>query len=78
MGNKMTDKEMSVGLLCSVIGHTVGVKQGKWPGNVWEETTEGKESHWNEIKETEIGKAFAENQQISECIVEASLQALTR
>ena len=28
MGNKMTDKGMSVGLLCSVIGHTVGFKQG--------------------------------------------------
>ena len=28
MGNKMTDGGMSVGLLCSVIGHTVGFKQG--------------------------------------------------
>ena len=77
MGNKMTGKGMSVGLRCSVIGHTVGFEQGKWPGNVWEETTEGKERHWNEIKETKIGKAFAENQRISECFVEASLQALT-
>ena len=66
MGNKMTGKGMSVGF-----------EQGKWPGNVWEETTEGKERHWNEIKETKIGKAFAENQRISECFVEASLQTPT-
>ena len=45
MGNKMTDKGMNVGLLCSVIGHTVGFELEKWPGNVWEETTEGKERH---------------------------------
>ena len=77
MGNKMTDKGMSVGLRCSVIGHTVDFELGKWPGNGWEEITEGKERHWNEIKGTEIGKAFAENQRISECFVEASLQALT-
>ena len=37
----------------------------------------GMERHWIEIKETKIGKAFAKNQQISECFVEASLQALT-
>ena len=73
----MTDKGMSVGLLCSVIGHTVGFEQGKWPGNGWEETTERKERHWNEVKWTEIGQAFAENQGISECFVEASFQALT-
>ena len=77
MGNKMTDKGMRVGLLFSVNGHTVGFEQGKWPGNGWEETTEGKERHWNEIKWTHIGKAFAENLRISECFVEASLQALT-
>ena len=77
MGNKMTDEGMSVGLLCSVIGNTMGFKRGKWPENVWEETTEGKERHWNEIKGTKIGKAFAENQWISECFVEASPQALT-
>ena len=29
MGNKMTGKGMSVGLRCSVIGHTVGFEQGK-------------------------------------------------
>ena len=68
---------MSVGLLCSVIGHTVGFKQGKWPGNVWEETTEGKERHWNQIKATKIGNAFAENQRISDCFVKAIPQALT-
>ena len=45
--------------------------------NVWEETTEGKKRHWNEIKETKIGKGFAENQQLSESFVEACLQALT-
>ena len=45
MGNKMTDKGMTVGLLCSVIGHTVGFEQRKLPGNVWEETTKGKERH---------------------------------
>ena len=50
MGNKMTGKGMSVGLCCSVIGHTEGYEQGKWPGNVWEETKEGKERHLNEIK----------------------------
>ena len=71
------DKGMSVGLLCSVIGHTEGSQQRKCHGNVWEDTTKGKERHWNEIKGTKIGKAFAENQQISECFVEASLQALT-
>ena len=73
----MTDRGMSVGLLSSLIGHSVGFKQGKWPGNGWEETTERKERHWNEIKGTEIGQAFAENQRISECFVEASFQALT-
>ena len=67
---------MSVFLLCLVIGHTVGFLQGKLPDSVWEETTEGKERHWNEIKGCEIGKAFAKNQWISECFVEASLQAL--
>ena len=77
MDNKMTDEGMSVGLRCSVIGHTVDFELRKWPGNGWEEITEGNERHWNEIKGTEIGKAFAENQQISECFVEASLQALT-
>ena len=77
MGNKMTGKGMSVGLCCSVIGHIVGFELGKWTGNVWEETTDGKERHWNEIKETKIGKAFAENRRISECFVEASLQAVT-
>ena len=77
MGNKMTDEGMSVGLLCSVIGHTMGFKRGKWPENVWEETTEGKERHWNVIKGTKIGKAFAENQRINECFVEAGPQALT-
>ena len=76
MGNQMTDKCTSVGLLCSVIGHSVEFRQAKWPGNVWEETTERKEWHCNEIKGTKIGKAFAENQQISECFVEASLQPL--
>ena len=28
-GNKMTGKGMSVGLRCSVLGHTVGFEQGK-------------------------------------------------
>ena len=73
MGDEMTDECMSVGLLCSVIGHTVDFWQAKWPGNVWEETTEGKEWHWNEIKGTKIGEAFAENQRISEWFVEAGL-----
>ena len=73
----MTDKDMSVGLLCSVNGHTVVFKQGKWPGNGWEETTEWKERHRYEIKGTEIGQDFVENQRISECFVEASFQALT-
>ena len=77
MDNKMTGKGMSVRLRCSVVGHTVGFEQGKWPGNVLEKTTEGKERHWNEIKRTKIGKAFAENQWIGECFVEASLQVLT-
>ena len=72
----MTEKGMSVCLLCSVIGHTVGFRQGKWLGSVWEETIEGKEGQLNEIKGTKIGKALAENQCISECFVEASLQAL--
>ena len=45
IGNKMTDKGMSVGLLCSVIGHTVGFEQRKCLGNVWEDTTKGKERH---------------------------------
>ena len=76
MGNEMTDKCTSVGLLCSVIGHSVDFWQAKWPGNVWEETTERKEWHWNEIKGTKIGKASAENLRFSECFVEASLQAL--
>ena len=76
MGNKMTDKCMSVGLLCSVIGHTVDIWQAKSPGSSWEETTEEKEWHWNEIKGTKLGKAFAENQRISDSFVEASLQAL--
>ena len=76
MGDEMTDKCMSVGLLCSVIGHTVDFWQTKWPGNVWEETKEGKEWHWDEIKGTKIDKAFAENRQISDCFVETSLQAL--
>ena len=67
---------MSVGLLCAVIGHTVGFRQGKWPGSVWEETTERKERHRHVIKRTKIGEAFAENQWISECSVESSLQAL--
>ena len=75
MDNEMTDECMSVGLLCSVIGHTVDFWQVKWSGNICEETTEGKEWHWNEIKGTKIGKAFAENQRISKCFVEASLQA---
>ena len=43
---------------------------------VGEETTERTERHWNEIKGTKTGKAFAKNQWISECFVEASLQAL--
>ena len=77
MGNKMTDGGMSVGLLCSAIGHTMGFKWGKWLENVWKETTEEKERHWNEIKGTKIGRAFAENQRISECFVVASPQALT-
>ena len=76
MGNKMTDRCMSVGPLCSVIGHTVDFWQVKWPGKVWDETTEGREWHWNEIKGAEIGKAFAEKQPISDCFVETSLQAL--
>ena len=78
MGNKMTGKGMSVGLHCSVIGHTVGFDERKLPGNVWEETTGEKKRHWKEIKETKIGETFAENQRISECFVEASPQALTR
>ena len=61
MGNEMTDKCTSVGLLWSVIGHSVDFWQTKWPGNVWKETKEGKEWHWNEIKGTKIGKAFAAN-----------------
>ena len=65
-----------MGLLCSVIGHTVGFRKGKWPCSVWEESTEGKERHWNEINRTKGSKAFAENQRISECFVEAGLQAL--
>ena len=69
MGNKMTGKGMSVGLRCSVIGHTVSFEQGKWPGNVWEETTAEEKRHWNEIDETKIGKALGLNQRISECFV---------
>ena len=73
MGNKMPHKGMSMGPLCSVIGHTVGFQQGKWAGYIWEKTTEGKERHWNEIGGTKIGKAFAENKRIIECFVKASL-----
>ena len=73
MGNEMTDKCLSVGLLCSVIGHSVGFWEAKWPGNVREEITEGKEWHLNEIKGTKIGEALAENQRISEWFVEAGL-----
>ena len=76
MGNKMPHKGMSVGPLCSFIGHTVGFQQGKWPGYTWETTTEGKERHWSEIGGTKIGKAFAETQRIIECFVKASLQAV--
>ena len=66
----LPDKKM--GLLCSVIGLTVGFEQGKWVRDVWEITTEGKERHWNEINGTKIGKAFAENQHIIECFAKAS------
>ena len=45
MGNKMTDKGISVGLCCSVIGHTVDFEMGKLPGNGWEEIREGNERH---------------------------------
>ena len=53
-------------------------KKGKRPGSVWEESKERKERHWNEINRTKGSKAFAENQRISECFVEAGLQALIR
>ena len=72
----MTDKGMSVGFFCSVYGHIVGFRQGKWPGSVWEEATERKDKHWNQIEGTKIGKAVAENLWFSECFVEASLHAL--
>ena len=69
---------MCVGLLCSVIvtqrasdrENDLGVFGKK-------ETAEGKGTRCNENKRTlKIGQAFAENQWISECIVEASLHAL--
>ena len=72
----MTDKGMSVGLLCSVIGHTVGFGKGKWPGSVWEGSMEGKERHWNEINRTKRSKAFSGHQRVSECFVKAGLRAL--
>ena len=72
----MTDKGMSVGLPVSVIGHMVGIWQWKGPGSVWEQNTKRKKGHWNEINGTKMGKAFAENQRIRECFVEAGLQAL--
>ena len=62
----------------SFIGRIVGFLQGKWPWSASEENTEGKKRHWNEIKGTKIGKGFAENQWISLCFIEASLQAQIR
>ena len=76
MGNKMTDKGMSVGLLCSVIGHTVGFREIEWPDSDLKETTERRERYLNEINRTEIGKPFAENQRIGECFVGAGIKAL--
>ena len=67
---------MSVGLLCSVIGQTVGFRIGNWPGSVWEESMEGKERHWNEINRTKRSKAFSGHQRVSECFVKAGLRAL--
>ena len=37
ISNLMINKRMSVGLLVSVIGHTVGIWQWKGPGSVWEQ-----------------------------------------
>ena len=76
IGKLMTDKGMSVGLLVSVIGHAVGIWLWKGPGSVSEQNIERKKGHWNEINGTKMGKAFAENQRIRECFVEAGLEAL--
>ena len=76
IGNLMTDKGMSVGLLVSVIGHTVGIWQWKGPGSVRDQNTDRKKGHWNEINGAKMGKAFAENKIISERFVIAGLQAL--
>ena len=72
----MTDKGVRVGITVSVIGQKVGLWQWKEPGSVWEQNTKWKKGHWNESNGTEMGKAFAENQRIRECFVEAGLQAL--
>ena len=78
VGKLMTDKGMSVALLVSVIGHAVGIWQWKGPGNVSKQNIERKKGYWNEINGTKMGKAFAENQRIRECFVEAGLETLIR
>ena len=69
IGNLLTDKGMSVGLLVSVIGHMVGIWQWNGPDSGREPNTEREKGHWNEIKGTKMHKqycckAIVENQNI--------------